>query len=98
MPVETKCRGNKAAQKVQLIKLSADEPTIFKFSAWEIDPNSILTTKFRSLTHIENTRYGQIGTDSPNRVEEAREIIYEFFPEARSGFWDKSMREVVLYG
>lgn len=98
MPVETRFKGDKAVQKVTLIKLSTSEPDICYYRAWEKDSRGLLETEFRSITHIDDVRYGQIGTDDRSRGDEALSLINEMFPETISGKWDATMQEVSIYG
>lgn len=92
MPAEIRHEGNKVVQKINIIGTN-----LWAYSAWEKDTAPLLETPYRTITHIDNSRYGKIGSDMISRAAEARELIDRLFPEATRGAWDIALNEVNVY-
>lgn len=93
MPAEIRIKSDKAVQKVNIIGTS-----MWVYSAWQRDPSSLFESEYSTITHIDDTRYGKIGSDDRSRDMEAQELIQELFPESAAGKWDELMNEMVIYG
>lgn len=67
------------------------------YGAWDRDMSpGILNTPYRTIRHERGLRFGKIGSDRPERAEEARQLIIELFPEAALGTWDETLKEITL--
>lgn len=72
---------------------------LWVYSAWERDAAKLLESPYRTLMHIDDVRYGKIGTDTNTRAKEAQELIHSlFFPETIEGNWDHVINEVQVFG